>query len=559
MSRRARTNVIVLLGYTAIAFLYFGVRLVSHPGRFILGSGRDPQIFIWSFAWWPHAIGTWQNPFFTHAIYAPDGINLAWTTSVPALALVFTPLTLLFGPVASYNVAALLMPALSAWTAYLLCRHVTGSHRASLVGGYLFGFSSYMLGEQLGHLHMTAVFLVPLAALAVVRHLQGELEARGLVLRLGALLGLQFWISSEVLFTLTFALLVSLALAYGLLRELRPRLRGLAGPLAGAYALSAVVAGPLAVYALLYFQSGSINSPPLFDGDLLNFVVPTHLIAAGGSAFSGLTSHFRSSDTERGAYLGLPTLLIAGWYAVSERRSQTARFLLGALALAALATLGSGLAIEGRIRLWLPWSLLVHAPIFDNVLPVRFALFGSLAASVIVAAWTASRRGWSRWLLPALAVAAIVPALWRADYRTTPERWPFFTSGTYKLCIPRNENVAIFPYGFWGNSMLWQAETGFWFRMADGYLRPKPPAANLEDPTIQELTYTTDNPTPAQILELARNKQVDRVLSVDIYVHPNGTQMHRFGAVQDTGGVLVAPACGYPSLRKGVHPTAAHP
>ena len=47
------------------------LRLVSHPGRAILGSGRDPQIFVWSFAWWPHAIGTWQNPFVTHAIYAP--------------------------------------------------------------------------------------------------------------------------------------------------------------------------------------------------------------------------------------------------------------------------------------------------------------------------------------------------------------------------------------------------------------------------------------------------------------------------------------------------------
>ena len=77
----------------------------------MLGSGRDPEIFVWSFAWWQHALATGQNPFVSHAVYAPDGINLAWATSVPGLAIPFAPLTWLFGPVASYNVAALLLPA----------------------------------------------------------------------------------------------------------------------------------------------------------------------------------------------------------------------------------------------------------------------------------------------------------------------------------------------------------------------------------------------------------------------------------------------------------------
>jgi hypothetical protein len=41
----------VLLGYGAISFAYFGARLLPHPGRALLGSGQDPQIFVWSFAW----------------------------------------------------------------------------------------------------------------------------------------------------------------------------------------------------------------------------------------------------------------------------------------------------------------------------------------------------------------------------------------------------------------------------------------------------------------------------------------------------------------------------
>ena len=76
-------NALVLLGYAAVAFAYFGYRLVSHPGRDLIGYGRDPQIFVWSFAWMLHALETWQNPFYSHAIYAPSGINLAWATTVP--------------------------------------------------------------------------------------------------------------------------------------------------------------------------------------------------------------------------------------------------------------------------------------------------------------------------------------------------------------------------------------------------------------------------------------------------------------------------------------------
>ncbi len=127
MTRRLGGHALVLGGYAAVAFAYFGARLASHPGRDLLGHGRDPQIFVWSFAWWLHALETGQNPFYSHAIYAPDGVNLAWTTSVPGLALLFTPLTALAGPAASFNVAEMLVPAVSAFTAYLLCLHLTRS------------------------------------------------------------------------------------------------------------------------------------------------------------------------------------------------------------------------------------------------------------------------------------------------------------------------------------------------------------------------------------------------------------------------------------------------
>ena len=550
---------LVLAGYTAIAFAYLGAPLLPHPGRYLIGSGRDPQIFVWAFAWWPHAILTWQNPFISHVIYAPGGINLAWVTSVPGLAIVFAPITLLFGPDVSYNLAQMLMPALSAWTAYLLCRHLTRSSWAAIVGGYLYGFSSYMLGAELGHLHLSSVFLLPLIALAGVRYLEGEIDGRGAGWRLGVLFGLQFWISTEVCVSAALVLLLALALAYALVPGSRARLRGMLRPLAGAAGLAAVLCGPLLAYAVTGFQSGSIFAPSSADGDVINILLPTRLIAAGGSTFAHTSTRFYSDLADQGLYLGLPTLAIVAWYALGARRLPLRRFLLAAFALVILLALGTGLFVEGRSRAWLPWRLVSGLPVFDNILPARLSVYAALTASVIVALWTAEHRGWVAYLVPALAVASLVPAFWHDNFRLQPERWAFFTSGQYKGCIPKGDNVAIFPFGAWGNSTLWQAETDFWFRIPEGYLTPTPPAASMKDPTIREITFTGEDPTVAQIIAMARDEKVDRIISIAPYAHPNGTQMHRFGALSDYGGVYLAPTCGYPSMQLGIHPTPPHP
>ena len=297
--------------------------------------------------------------------------------------------------------------------------------------------------------------------------------------------------------------------------------------------------------------------PAIFDGDVLNFVLPTHFTWAGGAAFAHISQHFRGNDAEAGAYLGIPTLVIVAWFALGARRSAAAALPARRARGRAVLTLGTGLVVKGHIEAWLPWRAR-RGPAARSTTSSRrvSASTSSLVAAVIVALWTASRHGWARWVLPALAVAAIVPDVTKAYWTVHPERWAFFTDKTYRICFPKNENVAIFPFGFWGDSMLWQAESGFWFRMPEGYLAPDPPDKNLKsDPLIRMATYTLENPTPIEIIAFAKNKKVDRIVSVKIYIHPNGHEMRHFGQVQDSGGVLVSPACGYPSMQKGIHPS----
>ena len=542
------------LVYLALAFLFLGLRVVEHPERRVVGGlYTDPQIFVWSFAWWPHAILHGLNPAYTHQIWAPGGYNLAWATSVPGLALVFAPLTLAFGPILAYNVAAILMPALAAWTAFLLCRRLTnGAVWASLAGGYIFGFSAYVLTAGLTHIHTAAVFLLPVAAHLVIRFVQGDLSRRRLALGMGAVLAGQMLLSTEILFTLTFALAASLLLAALLIRSARTPLRATALPLAAAYGLAAVVTAPF----LYFIFTGTGSRPPsgafLFSADLTNLVVPT-MANLGGWWTKHFVTAFPANDAERGAYLGVPLLVIVALFAWQWRRRPTGRFLIVGFLLAVFLSLGAYLTIHGRQLTTLPYSHLINKPLFENVMPVRLMAFASLAAAVMLALWAASsfRPSWLRVGLTALAVLTLVPNLAWGAWARTPEVPPLFTTGLYKSCLGRGENVLLLPFGTLGDSMIWQARSHFWFRNAGGYISPFPPRRYQEFTGIYKIA-TEDSPpdvTTEDVLALARLQHVSSIVLADDDLAWRWTGvLGAFGRPQAVGGTLIYRLHGAPPL-----------
>jgi hypothetical protein len=485
--RRGRTSAAVLAGYILVAFAYWGVRLLPHPGRYVVGSGNDPQIFLWSLGWWPHAFAHGLNPIHTQAIWAPQGQNLAWATSIPGLAFPFAPLTWLAGPVISYNVVAILMPALSAWTAFLLCRYLTRSLWASVVGGYLFGFSSYMIGQIEGHLHMTSVFLLPLFALVVIRYVEHGLDGINLTARLAPLIALQFALSTENAFSYTLALAVAMVLAFGLVPSARRRLVSLVPPLVASYALGCVLVSPLLYYALTDFNSGSINEPTTYTTDLLNLFVPTQQILVGGHAAHGISQHFPSNDSERDGYLGIPLLLMFGLYAARRWRTAAGRVLLASFAVALISSFGVWLRVDGHKVMTMPWEHIGYLPLFNNVLPSRLMLFAGLAVVIAVALWMSSSSSWLRVVLPVLAVISLVPNPAAAAFRTPVYVPQYFRGDDVRRCVAPDETVLIFPQAKHGNSMLWQATSGYRFRLADGYVTPDPPVRYYTSPAIARI------------------------------------------------------------------------
>jgi len=542
MWQRARfTSAAALLLYLALAVAYLVPPIASAPERrHIGGLFTDPQIFIWSFAWWPHAIGHGLNPFYTHAIWSPDGVNLAWATSVPGLAIPFTPLTLAFGPTFAYNVACILMPALAAWTAYLLCHYLTGRTLPSLVGGYLFGFSSYVLSAELSHIHTAAVFLLPLVALLLLRFLRGETSARRFVVLLALALAWQATLSTEVLFMLTLALAVSLAAAALLVPDVRAGLRRLLAPLGAAYVLAAVLVSPLVYFVLSSSEKTPNPGASAFRGDLLEFVVPTRA-SFGGWWSAGVAAHYPANDIERGAYLGMPLLALLAWYWLTQRRRPAARLLFVLFVVAAVATLGSRLTVDGTSSVWLPWSLVAHRSVFENVMPVRFSLFCALVAAVAAALWLAAGgRVWPRVALTVLALVAVVPNLSWGAWSRRPDVPALFRNGSYRECIPRNANVIVVPVGPRGDSMIWQADARFWFRIAGGYITPVVPPGFLE-PAVQHVT-TADRPsevTAGAVRELARLKGASLVVVAAAVAPAWAPILRPLGPPRAVGGTLI--------------------
>jgi hypothetical protein len=464
--------------YLALAILLLDRGLIGHPGYFI-GRDTDPPQTMWFFNWWRFSLSHGLNPFITDWVWAPLGINLAWTTFVPLPAWFSIPLQSAFGEPATYNLIITLALPLAAFSAFLLCRRVTGSFWPSVLGGYIFGFSSYMLGEVLTHLDLVAVFPVPLVALLTLKRLDGEISARRFALGLAALLTLQFLCFPELFATITivggFALLLALALFDS---DIRARLLGLIAPAAAGYAITAVVLSPYLYYLLAHgFHHAQIWKPGEFSADLLAFVVPSETNMLGTMrAATAITQTFQGDTYENGAYLGLAIIVFVLAFRRRYWPDPVGKFLTILFAVLVIAALGPALHIAGRQGIALPWALFDRLPLISIALPARFMMYAFLVVAVMAAIWFASSsvRVAGRLAAAAIVVASIVPNPHSSFWVSNLYLPAFFADGTYASELAPREIILPLPWGNLGNSMYWQLQSDMYFRMAGGWTGASP-------------------------------------------------------------------------------------
>ena len=466
--------------YLLLSLLYFGT--VGDYSHMYLGYGLDPIFFIWCLNWWPWAIAHGLNPFISYYVWYPHGLNMTWATSMPLAALLMWPLTWLYGAVVSYNVLSLVAPALSAWTAFLLARYLTRDTPASFIGGYLFGFSAYELGETLGHLSLNMIFVVPLVVLLVVQRIRGDLSRPRFVAALALAMFFQLGFSNELLATTCFfgAITWAIFLAFATEEE-RRRLWTVAREIILAAGIMAVVAAPF-----LYFVTHNwadvrpqIHDPAVFSHDPLNYLLPSEWVP--GRSLFWITIGRLNYDGDNGgydAYLGLPLILILTLQLRELRRRPYLKPLLLSLLAIVILSLGPALHVAGvSTRLWLPWSLALHLPLINQALPNRFSMYVALAAGLTAALWlSAARSGLERagrYTLAALACLCLLPDPALVRHWTPLPLEPFFEPQNVAASIEKDANVIILPYL---PGLLWQWQSGMRFTQSGGYpdFAPRP-------------------------------------------------------------------------------------
>ncbi len=498
--RRVPGWVIAGLVYIAFAiFMWWHVWTSGHPGSTLLCNCGDPSSFVWFMEWPAYALTHGQSLLVEHADQVPAGLNLLDNTSVLAIGIVLAPVTWLFGPVASLNVALTAAPVLSGISAYGCLRRGLGVSKASaVVAGLLFAGSPFMQrNETLAHLQVTFLPLVPLIFLCcyelIVRQ-RGKWWRWGLLL--GLLVAVQFFIGSEILTMVTLTVIGSLLIAViaaailhreALVRRLPFAAKGLA--------LGGLTGGALLAYPVYFAMLG----PAHITGsdwarvttnylNLIFFPLPqTHraialMPDAGYLGRAGLAN----------GYLGLVAILVVIAAAILIRRPLT-RLCLLILVIAGWASLGNYDVMPGGISPLsvLPslWHIVRNVPVLDQATPQNLSaitVFMVVVATALLLDWIWAHRSGEllRWLpgqasksAVAITLAAALSLVLVLSWLTA---WPMPLKVESVATPPPIQRILAhlpphavvlfypFPSSELDQALIWQANDGLRFSVAGG-------------------------------------------------------------------------------------------
>lgn len=507
---------------------------------------------VWFLAWVPAAIAHGLDPLLTSWLNVPWGVNLMDNTSMPLAGLLGAPVTAAFGPIATYNVLFSLAFASSAGAAFLVLRRFAPFTPAAYVGGLLFGFSPYMVGQGKGHL-----FLVLVPALPVILWCLDEIVVvqRRRPVRMGVLLGLcaaaELGVSIELLaWAAVMAVVGIVVLAVVHRRSVAARASHAVRALASALAVFAAVAAfPLAVFfAGPGHVPGAVHPTPILAGlsaDVTSPVVPTSNqlvsvgLAASGDRLVTLDDGPPVPDpAESGTYLGLPLVVLLAAGALRFRRDRTLRFALAMALVALVLSLGGRLKVGGHVTgVSLPFALLGHLGVLGGGVAARFAvfmwLFVALAVAVVVdrahvarldradGARRGALRHARRAALGALLGASLVALLpaWPYGFGATLE--PSWFASSAEQAVPAGSTLLAYPMArsSFSLGMVWQALDGFRYRIPAG----EATVTNLHKSWLERVFdgCLFDKPNPRLDPTLVHRLRVDlRVRRVDTVVVP---------------------------------------
>jgi len=432
-ARPVVTHLTVLAVYLAAGIALTWPRVTYLSGR--LPETRDVAAFVWDLWWVAHQVVHLANPWSTHAMAAPVGAQLGFSTTMPLLGVVFTPVTVAFGPSFTFGLLTVLMPGLLCYAMYRCARLWLRSQTGAIAAGAFFGLSSMLAEQDWAHLNIVAgtVFL-PLTVEAAVRLRRRPGRRQALIL--GVVLGACVLVNQES--AVMAGILAVAILAPWLLRQpSRVKVTAVGVGLLAAL----VVGGPqLAAMAEQLHSGGVAVDPHLlavtakhYGQGLDTLFAPAQRVGYYGLhslAASSATSPYVGATAEGMPMFGtvLGVLALAGLIVSWRRRSA---WLLAAL-LVGSAWLSLGASLWWRQRQFVPFMQDWHGVHVSPVMPYtwlmripllsafreadRLAILGLVAAALLAGAAVE----WLRYHARPLIVVVAAAALLESGYATLP-------------------------------------------------------------------------------------------------------------------------------------------
>jgi hypothetical protein len=437
-ARRAPLRPWMLEGLVLAGFIAAGIAATWPRAAYLTGRlpfGQDQAEYVWNMWWAAHQVVHLGNPWSTSYLAAPVGISLGFDTLTPLLGVLFTPVTLAFGPAASYNLLAIVMPGLAGYAMWRVARLWLPGLIGPLAAGAFYGLSGMIAFQDWYHLHTAAgcVFL-PLTLETAVRLRRAPTIRHGVIF--GVVLGASMLVDQE--FSVVAVILAALALIPWLAG--RPGTPAYRATLAGAVT-SIVVAGPQLAVMAQGLSQGHANPGPgeyaKFSAELPGLFAPSPRLDHYG--MTGLASVYQAhTPTEALATFGvvLTVLAVAGLVVSWHRRSARLLALLW-LGCAVLA-LGPVLYVAGhqyvplaqywhrqQVSLLMPDTWLIRLPGLSSFRePDRFTLLGLVGAALLAGAAMDWLRQHSRPALAAVALLAALEAGWPGPSAAMPTTLP---------------------------------------------------------------------------------------------------------------------------------------
>jgi hypothetical protein len=465
-------NLAILLGYIGVGIAVTWPHVTYLAGR--LPETKDAACYVWDFWWMARSVEHFSNPWSTSYLAAPVGTQLGLHALMPLPGVVMMPITVLFGPSASYNLLSVALPGLLSYAMYRAARLWLPSQVAAIAAGGFFGYCVIVDFWTWNHVNLAAgALFMPMTVEAAMRlrRRPGPKQAVTLGLVLGA----------SVLVDQDSALMASIIAAATLLpwlfgRPLPPdpadrsvAAQVLSGPtwkrlvpVALAALVTAVVASPqlLAIRHEIKVAGPPIHPNPL--GYRNGLVIPSLIEPSPRLAYLG--SHIPHAPDSATFGTVLTILAVAGLTLAWRQRAARGLALgwLGGtwLALGSSVNIGHhryvpiGINWHGvRLSAIMPYTGIVASPGLASFrVPARTAEIGLVPAAVL-AGYTVS---WLRNHAPLVMIAVLAAAVMEAGLSTPPG------AGTMPTALPALDRpiaadhsrsiVADVPFGIRGGA-----------------------------------------------------------------------------------------------------------